>query len=233
MPYFLSKDKQIETVQFEPRREGRFPALLILHGANGPMSTFIGDYAQSLANIGYVVFFVHYFDATNTYYADGAEMQKHFRDWVEVLQDAIGSATKHSKVDPERVGLIGYSLGGFLALSVASQDPRVSAVVSVVGGIPEAFAQRARRMPPVLILHGANDMRVPVKEAQRVEELLKRLHTPYELKIYQGQGHFFHGSAQIDALTRTFAFLQKHLHRKSPLNVFTPLLSQLVKAATS
>ena len=233
MPYFLSNEKQIEIVQFEPGWPGKFPALLILHGANGPMSTFIGDYAQYLANVGYVVSFVHYFDATNTHYADRAEMQEHFRDWVEVVEDAVGNAAKHPKVDPERIGLIGYSLGGFLALSLASQDPRVSAVVSVVGGIPEAFAKSARRMPPALILHGANDTRVPVKEAQRVEELLKRLNTPYELKIYPGQGHFFHGHAQIDALTRTFSFLQKHLHRKSPLNLFTPLLSQLVKAATS
>lgn len=233
MPYFLSQDKQIEIVQFEPGRTGKFPALLILHGANGPMSTFIGDYAQYLANIGYVVFFVHYFDRTDTYYASPSEMQQHFEDWVEVLEDGIENAAKHPKVDPERIGLIGYSLGGFLVLSVASQDPRVSAVVSVVGGIPEAFAQRARRMPPALILHGANDTRVPVKEAQHVEELLKRLNTPYELKIYQSQGHFFHGAAQIDALTRTFAFLQKQLHRKSPLNLFTPLLSQFVKAATS
>src|SRR5436305_471364 len=233
MPYFASKDKQIEVVQFEPGRAGKFPALLILHGANGPMSTFIGDYAQHLANIGYVVFLVHYFDRTNTYYADRAEMQEHFSDWIEVLEDAIGNAAHHPKVDPERIGLIGYSLGGFLSLSVASQDPRVSAVVSIVGGIPEAFAQRARRMPPALILHGANDTRVPVKEAQRVEELLQGLNTPYELKIYRGQGRFFRGAAQIDALTRTFAFLQKHLHRKSPLNLFTPLLSQLLKAATS
>src|SRR5438105_1401394 len=107
----------------------------------------------------------------------------------------------------------------------ASKDKQIEVVQFEPG--------RAGKFTALLILHGANDTRVPVKEAQRIEELLQRLNTPYELKIYRGQGHFFRGAAQIDALTRTFAFLQKHLHRKSPLNLFTPLLSQLLKAATS
>src|SRR5256885_16765619 len=132
MPYFLSKNKQIDVVQFEPGRSGKFPALLILHGANGPMSTFIGDYAQYLANVGYVVFFVHYFDRTNTYYASPPEMREHFSEWVETLEDALRYAAQHPKVDPQRIGLIGYSLGGFLSLAVASQNPQVSAVVSIV-----------------------------------------------------------------------------------------------------
>ena len=233
MPQFLSKDRQIEIVEFAPSRAGKFPALLILHGANGPMSTFIGDHAQHLANAGYVVFFVHYFDRTGTYYASPSEMREHFSEWVETVEDALCYCEQRPKVDPERIGLVGYSLGGYLSLSLASQNPKIDAVVSIVGGIPEYFAERARHMPPTLILHGANDTRVPVKEAYRVEELLKQLNAPYELKIYKGQGHFFHGSAQIDALMRTFSFLQKHLHRKSPLNLFTPLLSQLLKTATS
>ena len=136
MPYFLSKDKQIEVVEFAPSRTGKFPALLILHGANGPMSTFIGNYAQHLANIGYVVLFVHYFDRTNTYYASPSEIREHFSEWIETLEDALRYCAQHPKVDPERIGLIGYSLGGFLSLSLASKNPRISAVVSIVFPTP-------------------------------------------------------------------------------------------------
>ncbi len=233
MHYFTSGGRPIEVVEYQPSRSGKFPALMIVHGSNGPMSSFVGDYAQRLADFGYVLFFVHYFDRTDTSYAVSSAMQAHFSAWIETLSDAIDYASAHPKVDAERIGFLGFSLGGFLSLSLASQEPRIGAVVSIVGGIPEHFAERARRMPPALILHGEVDSKVPVQEAYKVEQLLKKLKTPYELKIYPGQGHFFQGAARIDALTRTFGFLQKNLHGKSAWNVLTPLLTQLVKVATS
>ncbi len=233
MHSYISGGKTIEVVQYQPARAGKFPALLIVHGSSGPMSSFIGGYAQRLADFGYVLFFVHYFDRTDTSYAGSQAIETHFPAWIETLTEAIDYAVEHPKVDAERIGFLGFSLGGFLSLSLASQEPRIRAVVSIVGGIPEYFAERARRMPPVLVLHGEADTKVPVKEAYRVEQLLKKLNTPYEIKIYPGQGHFFQGGAQIDALTRAFGFLQKNLHGKSSWNVLAPLLTQLLKVATS
>ncbi|HWC17181.1 MAG TPA: alpha/beta fold hydrolase, partial [Terriglobales bacterium] len=199
---------------FEPQRSGTFPALLVVHGSSGPVSSFVGDYAQQLANFGYVAFFVHYFDATGTAYASYSQICTHFESWMSTLADAVSFAERHRKVDPGRIGLLGVSLGGYLSLSLASQDSRVLAVASLMGGMPPEIRSQVRRMPPTLLLHGKADPVVPVTEAYAVDNLLKRLGAEHELKVYAGQGHSFRGMAQMDALARMLRFFQRHLRQE-------------------
>ena len=222
---YLSNSKNIDVVVYEPQKPGSFPALLVIHGSSGPVSSFVGNYAQQLANLGYVVFFVHYFDATGTLYASFSAIQKHFLTWTTAIADAISFAERHPKVDSSRIGLLGVSLGGYLSLSLASKDSRVAAVVSLMGGMPPEFITDARRMPPTLLLHGEADPVVPVSEAYAVEALLKQLGTKHELKTYPGQGHSFRGMAQADALMRTLKFLSRHLKQE---NVLFPLKDLLL-----
>jgi len=129
---------------------------------------------------------------------------------MRVVGDAITFASYNPSVDANRVGLLGFSLGGYLALSVASVDPRVKAVVEFFGGMPEEL-QGFTRMPAVLILHGKEDPIVPVSEATRLQQLLERAGTPYEMKLYPGAGHSFNGLQLLDAGQRAVKFLKKHL----------------------
>ena len=224
MRYYNSQNKDIGVVVYEPQRPGTFPALLVIHGSSGPVSSFVGGYAQQLANLGYVVFFVHYFDATGTTWSSFSGIRTHFMTWLRALADAITFAVRHSKVDPRRIGMLGVSLGGYLSLSLASNDRRVTTVASLMGGMPPEIIAEAEYMPPTLLLHGEADSVVPVSEAFAVESLLKRLGTKHELKVYPGQGHSFKGLAQIDALTSTFRFLSKHLKQENAFTELTDLL---------
>ena len=215
MHFYSSQNKNIGVVVYEPQRSGKFPALLVVHGSSGPVSSFVGGYAQQLANFGYVVFFVHYFDATGTTYASFSGIRSHFVTWMIALADAISFAEHHAKVDSRRIGVLGVSLGGYLSLALASKDARVTAVASVMGGMPPEIISETRRMPPTLLLHGETDSVVPVSEAYAVEALLKQLGVRHELKVYPGQGHSFHGMAQMDALARTLRFFNKHLKQEN------------------
>jgi carboxymethylenebutenolidase len=212
---YKSQGKEIGVVVYEPQRSGTFPALLVIHGSSGPVSSFVGDYAQQLANFGYVVLFVHYFDATGTGYASYSAIRAHFRTWLTAIADAISFAERHPKVDSKRIGLLGVSLGGFLSLSLASKDSRICAVASLMAGMPDEFICEAQQMPPTLLLHGEADPVVPLSEGQKVNGLLERLGTPHELKIYPGQGHSLRGMAHMDALTRTLRFLNRHLKKEN------------------
>ena len=213
MKQYISGGKRITVETFEPARAGKFPAIVVVHGSNGPVSSFIGDYAQQLADQGYVLAFVHYFDRTGTRpYPSVALMERDFPNWVETVRDAITYVEANPKVEKGNVALLGISLGGFLSTTVSSFDPRVKAVVDVCGGIPEPVAAKtAHRLPPTLILHGDADPIVPVTQAYALEALLKRTGTPYEMEIYPGQGHLFRGMAQLDAVTRALSFLEEHL----------------------
>ena len=79
------------------------------------------------------------------------------------------------------------------------------------GGLPEPFTNAAGNLPPVLILHGAQDTIVPVEQAYRLVRILQRHKISYQIKIYLDQGHVFKGLAQLDAMGRVAQFFMAYL----------------------
>jgi len=65
---------------------------------------------------------------------------------------------------------------------------------------------------PLFIIHGANDPRVPVEEAEQIADALRQGDVPVELRIYQDEGHgLSKRKNQIDAYTDVVAFLDEHV----------------------
>ena len=106
---------------------------------------------------------------------------------------------------------MGFSLGSYLALSLAVHDRRVAAVAEFFGGLPKELHGAADTLPPLLIIHGENDDVVPVSEAYALEKLCQQHQIPYDIKIYPGQGHSLKGFAQMDALGQVVSFFKKTL----------------------
>jgi len=127
------------------------------------------------------------------------------------LWDAVSFVTRQPQVDLGRIGLLGFSLGAYLALSAAAIDSRIQAVVEFFGGMPKEMKLFMRRLCPVLILHGGQDKTVPVEEAYHLQQILEKKGIAYEMQIYPGVGHGFSGEIWRDAGLRTLAFLTKHL----------------------
>lgn len=201
----------VEWYEAEGQR-GRAPGVLLLHGADG--LTFGDGYrlaARFLTSAGYHVGFVHYLDRTAEQRVGYGRLRQNFPLWLMTVADAIGWLGQRPEVDPERIGIVGISLGAALALETASRDRRVKAIVDYFGPIPEGLAERRPRLPPTLILHGAADPIVPVANAHGLEKLLAEMGVAHEKVIYPGQGHTLFGPAQLDAASRTSAFLDRHL----------------------
>lgn len=210
---FESQGKTIAIERYEPKAPGKYPAVLVVHGAGGMTvgGPWFRDSARALARRGYVAHLVHYFDLTGTRLADPPAMKAHFAGWMRVLADGVTNATRQPNVDPTRVGLLGFSLGSYLSVSLSMYDPRVSAVVEYFGGLPDALAGQVKTLPPTLILHGETDPVVPVAQAKALERLCEEKKIPYEICIYPGQGHGFFGETGRDASRRTLAFFDAHL----------------------
>jgi carboxymethylenebutenolidase len=212
---YESQKKTISIERFEPKAKGKYPAVVLIHGAGGMR---IGGFlyrqtARQLAENGYVVHAIHYFESTGTEKSDLKSNLANFRVWIKTVGDGVTNITKQPNVDPERIGLLGYSLGSYLALSLAATDPRISAVVEYFGGLPGGRFRDLKKMPPVLILHGEADKIVPVKEAQTLERLFKENNVPFEMKLYPKQGHGFFGPDAHDASQRALSFLNKHMKK--------------------
>lgn len=168
--------------------------------------------ATMLAGQGFAVFVLHYFDRTGTTEAtDKQTIFRNFPAWGKTVWDAISYLEKNPQVDASRIGVLGFSLGAYLALSVASVDARVKAVVEFFGGLPKEMRFFMRRFCPTLILHGEADATVPVQEAYDLQELLVKKEIPCEIKIYPGVGHGFDSETWRDAGIRSLQFLQRYL----------------------
>lgn len=213
---YLSQGKPITVERFEPRDGHKHPAVMIVHGSGG---LFLGrttyrETARQLARKGYVAHLVHYFDLTGTHVADLPTMRAHFASWLIVLADGLTNLSKQPNVDPDRIGMVGYSLGGFLSVSVALFDARVGAVVEYFGGLPVELHEALKSLPPTLILHGDADKIVPLDHARALEKLCLDKKITHEVRVYPGQGHFFFGDDGVDAAARTYAFLDRYLKTK-------------------
>jgi carboxymethylenebutenolidase len=208
---FNSGGKAIRLDAFIPSNNGqRFPAVISLYGSGGGFAGMT-EPASLLAGQGFAVYILHYFDRTGTSFADKDTIFRHFPIWVKTLWDAISHIEREPHVDPDRIGLLGFSLGAYLSLSDAAVDKRVRAVVEFFGGLPKEMRFFMRRLCPVLILHGDADTTVPVEEAYHLQKILEKKSIPYEIQIYPGAGHGFSGDVWKDAGLRSLAFLQKYL----------------------
>ncbi len=209
---FESGGKDIRLDCFSPSANGqRFPAVIGLHGSGGGHAS-MADPASLLAEQGFAVYVLHYFDRTGTTEIDGLQtIFRHFPVWMKTLWDAVSFVARQPQVDPERIGLLGFSLGAYLALSASAIDSRIQAVVEFFGGMPKEMKLFARRLCPVLILHGEQDKTVPVEEAYHLQRILEKKQIAYEMHIYPGVGHGFSGETCRDAGLRTLAFFDKHL----------------------
>jgi carboxymethylenebutenolidase len=210
MATFLSGGQQIRIDHYAPRRNGNTPAVILVHGSGGPLGG-LDPFAGQAALFGVNVFVLHYFERTGHTWVSPSQIEQHFPAWLETLKDAVDYVSGQPGVDPSRIGLLGFSLGAYLSLALATQDSRIAAVAELFGGLVEPFSADVAKLPPILILHGSQDRIVPVDRARELEQLLKEHRIPYEIKIYPDQGHVFQGLAQLDALRRVAGFFRKHL----------------------
>ena len=197
--------------EYSPPSPRRHPVVLVLHGSGGLHfynSGAMHRYARALASQGFLAVVVHYFDATGTFSAGDEEERRCYDEWVHAVRRAISAVRARPDVDTARVGLLGQSLGAYLAVGVAAEDPRVTAVVDMSGGLEPWIANRANRLPPALILHGTDDDVVPASAAGLLAQFLSDHRVPYEMRLYPGEGHEFDSDAEDDALARAAEFLR-------------------------
>jgi carboxymethylenebutenolidase len=190
---------------------GRRPAVLLLHGADGLTRRSQYQFAaQILASQGYTVLFPHYFELTGEQRASYGEISAKYPTWLNGLQGVRAAISNDPAINPSRIALVGASLGGALALSIAARDRRVKAVVSYFAFRPQDLGS-GRSSAPTLVLHGDSDRLVPVSNAAAIQATLRARGGIVETQIYPGEGHGFSQAVQLDAAKRTGAFLARYL----------------------
>ena len=220
MARYASGTHQIQIDQFEPEPAGKHPALLVLHGSGGAASYWMERFAPTMREAGVAIYAPHYFEKTGTSRATTEKILdgRHFISWLTAIQDAVGYVADRGCVDGGRIGVLGISLGGYLAVALGIEDKRIRAVVELSGGVPLGWeARMIRGMAPTLVLHGDRDEVVPVAEAYKLQALLEEYQIPHDVEIFPHQTHWFSGAAQTQLLMRAATFLARHLFAAQPM----------------
>src|SRR5207244_1782905 len=79
-----------------------------------------------------------------------------FPVWLRVVQDAAWHLRSARGVSPRRVAVVGWSLGGGLAVAAAAVGVRFGAIAAFsTAGFPEVVA-RVKRFPPTILRSGGS-----------------------------------------------------------------------------
>ncbi|MER2509105.1 MAG: dienelactone hydrolase family protein [Amaricoccus sp.] len=212
-----------------PAGSGERPAVVLLHGTDGlegESGTEIPKLAEQIADAGFIVFVPEYF---GTHEMPGWPLALIFESRIRSVGSyapriaaAVEYACADPRVDRARLGLVGLSLGGGLALqyAVGAGSERVRAVVDFFGYIDAGSSvyRDACKLPPTLILHNKNDGVVDVKYSSDLRDALLAHGIAHEFHGYdddysERKFHPFRpgGEADKDSRSRTVTWLEKYV----------------------
>lgn len=187
--------------------------VVVLPGAGGMMfdGPQVKGLARELAERGIAAYVVNYFNRTNDWFVLGdAGLVRGFSTWADVVDDAVDWVSSKNAGRP--VGLYGYSLGGFLAVSESAGNERVGAVVSQSGGIWDKFVDVDGALPPILVVHGTADDRVYFeRNTGRIRKVAERHGTEMETLYLEGEKHRLSDAAQVRVNQAAGKFFSKVL----------------------
>lgn len=124
------------------------------------------------------------------------------------------------EVDPKRIGVTGFCMGGSYALMLPCVNADIKAAVPFYGQVPNPDAPLQKLAAPVLYIYGEDDGWITKADVQRLAAALKKYSKPGEIKTYAGAPHAFfrdndpsvyRPEAAKDAWARTKAFFKQHL----------------------
>lgn len=127
---------------------------------------------------------------------------------------AIEFLRQHPHIDGSRIILIGYSFGGSIAIAAAfHSNPAalvtLSAPIRLEQADPTLVTEALRYIScPTYILHGSDDLTVPVAEAETIHVQLETRRK--FIRIVKGADHFYHRYID-EVVQKIFAFLADNI----------------------
>jgi len=221
---YKSGDETVQGVLYTPAGNGPFPALVVIHEWWG-LNDWVKDQASKLADEGYVALAVDLYRgkvATTPEMAHeimrGVPEDRAKRD----LHAAVEFLKSQPNVKKERIGSIGWCMGGGYSLDVALQEPDLAATVINYGHLATDPDALKKINAPILGSFGALDHGITPDDVHKFGDTLKQLGKKAEIKIYDDAGHGFENPNNkdgyraddaADAWKRTVTFLAATLKK--------------------
>jgi len=221
---YKSGDETVSAILYTPSGAGPFPALIVIHEWWG-LNDWVKDQASKLADQGYVALAI---DLYRGKVADNPDLAHELMRGLAPdratrdLQAAYAFLASQPNVKKDRIGSIGWCMGGGVSLDAAINIPTLAATVVNYGHLVTDPAEIKKIQAPVLGLFGGQDRGIPPDDVKKFQQAMEQSGKKIEVKIYPDAGHAFENPnnkqgyrAQdaADAWQLTTAFLAANLKK--------------------
>jgi carboxymethylenebutenolidase len=116
------------------------------------------------------------------------------------IVSALADLRARPEVDPARVGVVGFCMGGYASFLAACRTDVKTAVCFYPGGLIRPrpnfgfgpILDEANQIRnSILLLFGSEDASIPLADVETVQKRLVDLGKPHEIRIYEGAKHGF------------------------------------------
>jgi carboxymethylenebutenolidase len=221
---FPSGNETVHGLLYLPSTPGPHPAIVVIHEWWG-LNDWIKEQAANFASQGYVTLAVDLYRgkvATDSETAHelmrGLPQDRGVRDLVS----AADYLKTLKSVDHNRIGAVGWCMGGGFAAAFAVADPDLRAVAINYGSLPTDPASLARIHAAILGNFGGLDLGITPQDVYDFAAAMQSIGKPVNVKIYPDAGHAFENpnnkggyrpADAEDAAQRMRVFFRDHLER--------------------
>jgi dienelactone hydrolase len=206
----------VPSLLLRPDLDTRVPGVLLLHGYSSTKEALSDTMGRALAarGIASLSFDLPMHGRRDDEMFEEARtnpfgLLQHWKSAIIEAKAAVAWLAEHEAIDPERIGIVGYSLGSYIGLQTAAAEKSVRCVVVAAGGDLPATpwtsmvrmvtdplsSVRKLKGRPLLMLHGKTDRTIRREQAQT---LFDSATEPKTLKWYES-GHILPPEAADDA----------------------------------
>jgi carboxymethylenebutenolidase len=210
------------TLYTPAKGKGPFPAIVVIHEWWG-LVPWVEEQASMLADQGYVALAIDLYRGKKTTSPDEAHELMRGVPQDRSVRDLLAASNylrSQKNVAADRVGAIGWCMGGGYAFQLAVNDPKLRAVVINYGAMSEDPATLGKIHAAVLGIFGGQDRGIPAENVKKAFAELDKQNKVGQVRIFDDAGHAFEnpnnkqGYNEADAneaRTMTLNFLEQHL----------------------
>ena len=221
---FKDAKKDMEYALFVPStydKQKKSPLVIALHGLGGNPQQFLRTrgLTDQAEKRGYIVAAPMGYNERGWYGARGLKGAKTDPENLGELSEkdvmnVLGIVKKEYSVDPDRVYLMGHSMGGGGTWHLGVKYPDEWAALAPIA--PAVFGKNPNELEkikgtPVILVQGDKDALVPVAGARRWADQMKKLDMTYEYIEVEGGDHT---SVVAPNVPKIFDFFDKHKRKE-------------------